>query len=443
MDPIERVSDAVAALAGCDLTLEDYHQFLLDAAALLAPARPVIVGGGRHGSEARWRVDGRTLAISGGDRPDMPLVSVSFVDTEHAEDEEFREVKWGLIQDTPFHWAIFLGPETPEDVWAKRCGCLCYNWELFDEVFDPVFRSLPHDLAKLPPAWRPQIVYQWDMSVTALGVVTVRATVDGVQISSDVTGDSVTLPPGFQMGIGRILAGLAQGAPLRDVRFLESRGFSIGPTSLTGRETPELLQQIAWMEEHNWDELGPDTEHNRCPGLTFDELRTAVALAAGDTEEEPRPRTTRDNPAPMRAGLTTEQLQWLVQQWLGGAPIADLLTRGLGGENGTYLTKQAIVGTDWAAYQPEHNGEWAIIVSPAEGEEWNDDQQVAGAAWQLCTTLTNMVGPAFAGRTTSHFAYTRFFAAGERALAVDTLLGLRLRLGTFEEMKAFYPRASA
>ena len=64
--------------------------------------------------------------------------------------------------------------------------------------------------------------------------------------------------------------------------------------------------------------------------------------------------------------LTTEQLQWLVQQWLGGAPIADLLTRGLGGENGTYLTKQAIVGTDWAVYQPEHNGEWAIIVSPAE-----------------------------------------------------------------------------
>lgn len=104
------------------------------------------------------------------------------------------------------------------------------------------------------------------------------------------------------------------------------------------------------------------------------------------------------------------------------------------------MTKQAIVGTDWAAYQPEHNGEWAIIVSPAEGEEWNDDQQVAGAAWQLCTTLTNMVGPAFAGRTTSHFAYTRFFRVGERALSVDTLLGLRLRLGSFEEMKAFYPR---
>ena len=48
MDPIERVSNSVAALAGRDLTLEDYHQFLLDAAALLTPAHPVIVGGGRY-----------------------------------------------------------------------------------------------------------------------------------------------------------------------------------------------------------------------------------------------------------------------------------------------------------------------------------------------------------------------------------------------------------
>ena len=53
MDPIERVSNSVAALAGRDLTLEDYHQFLLDAAALLTPAHPVIVGGGRYGSEVR------------------------------------------------------------------------------------------------------------------------------------------------------------------------------------------------------------------------------------------------------------------------------------------------------------------------------------------------------------------------------------------------------
>ena len=112
------------------------------------PAHPVIVGGGRYGSEVRWRVGGRTLAISGGDRPDMPLVSVSFVDTEHAEDEEFREVKWGLMQDTPFHWAILLGPETPEDAWVKRCGCLCYNWELFD-------RGLRSRLPVLAPTtWR-------------------------------------------------------------------------------------------------------------------------------------------------------------------------------------------------------------------------------------------------------------------------------------------------
>ena len=443
MDPIERVSDAVAALVGRDLTLEDAHQFLLDAAKLVAPARPVIVGGGTCGSEVRWRLGERTLAISGGHEPETPLVSVSFVNAEQADDEEFRDFKWGLVQDAPFHWTILTGPAEPGDIWTKQCACLCYNWDLFDEVFDPVFQALPHDLAKLPPAWRPQIIYQWDMSVTSLGVITVRATVDGVQISSDATGDCVTLPPGFPMGIGRILAGLAGGAPLRDVRFLESRGFAAGPTSLTGRETPDLLEQIAWMEQHNWDEFAPDNEHNKRPALTFDDLRTAVALAEADADEKPRPRTTRDNASPMRAGLTTQHLQWIAQQWLGGAPVSDLLTRELGGTPGTYLNEQAIVGTDWVAYQPEHNGEWAIIVSPAEGETWTDDQELAGAAWELCGALKAMVGAPFAGQTTSHFVYTRFFAAGERALAVDTLLGLRLRLGTFEEMKAFYPRASA
>ena len=40
MDPIERVSDAVAALVGRDLTLEDAHQFLLDAAKLWHPLVP-------------------------------------------------------------------------------------------------------------------------------------------------------------------------------------------------------------------------------------------------------------------------------------------------------------------------------------------------------------------------------------------------------------------
>ena len=53
MDPIERVSNSVAALAGRDLTLEDYHQFLLDAAAPPRPPRPLILGGGRPRGEAR------------------------------------------------------------------------------------------------------------------------------------------------------------------------------------------------------------------------------------------------------------------------------------------------------------------------------------------------------------------------------------------------------
>ena len=35
MDPIERVSDAVAALVGRDMTREDCHQFILEAAQMM------------------------------------------------------------------------------------------------------------------------------------------------------------------------------------------------------------------------------------------------------------------------------------------------------------------------------------------------------------------------------------------------------------------------
>ena len=39
MDPIERVSDAVAALVGRDMTLEDAHQFILEAAQMMEPVK--------------------------------------------------------------------------------------------------------------------------------------------------------------------------------------------------------------------------------------------------------------------------------------------------------------------------------------------------------------------------------------------------------------------
>lgn len=45
MDPIERVSDAVAALVGRDMTLEDAHQFILEAAQMMEPVKPIIIGG--------------------------------------------------------------------------------------------------------------------------------------------------------------------------------------------------------------------------------------------------------------------------------------------------------------------------------------------------------------------------------------------------------------
>ena len=55
MDPIEELSDRVAALAGRDLALSEVHQFILDAAELLAPAVPVVTG---NGVWVRWGLGG-------------------------------------------------------------------------------------------------------------------------------------------------------------------------------------------------------------------------------------------------------------------------------------------------------------------------------------------------------------------------------------------------
>ena len=49
MDPIERVSDAVAALVGRDMTREDCHQFILEAAQMMEPVKPIIIGGSDQG----------------------------------------------------------------------------------------------------------------------------------------------------------------------------------------------------------------------------------------------------------------------------------------------------------------------------------------------------------------------------------------------------------
>ena len=112
------------------------------------------------------------------------------------------------------------------------------------------------------PQWRPQIRYQWDLRVSGLGVLTASVSADGVELASDATGETVLLPPGFPLGFGRVLAGLAGGARLRDVPMLASGGLAVTPLSPNGSESPEEIEEFdsSRASLFRWDIVAVRTE---------------------------------------------------------------------------------------------------------------------------------------------------------------------------------------
>lgn len=316
--------------------------------------------------------------------------------------------------------------------WCDACSRLAYNWDSFDMEFDPIFSRLPQDLELMPPQWRREVVYRWDMSVSGLGVVTLRATHEGIEISSAATGESVVFPPGRTEGMGAVLAGLAGGAPLKTVPMLEDHGIDCGPISLASDEPEVVLWQIESNERDNDEGIRPDTDDNRRPALTFADLRARLA----EPEEETVPRTyarAEHTVLPMRWGLSLGQLRSIVEQWSAGARMNRVLKR-MGAVPGTYLDDEALVGQDWVALPGRNSSDWEVIVSPAEDHAWTDDRQLAAAAWQLSHELQGVFGSPFSGRTTSDFGFSRFFRIGDRGLAINTFLGLRVVFGSFEKL---------
>ena len=430
MDPIEELSDRVAALAGRDLALSEVHQFILDAAELLAPAVPVVTG---NGVWVRWGLGERSIVTEPSTCERGLTLAVRFFNSEYTQRDEYQTFRWGDDAETPFRWSMVLGKDFASVAdWCDACSRLAYNWDSFDMEFDPIFSRLPQDLELMPPQWRREVVYRWDMSVSGLGVVTLRATHEGIEISSAATGESVVFPPGRTEGMGAVLAGLAGGAPLKTVPMLEDHGIDCGPISLASDEPEVVLWQIESNERDNDEGIRPDTDDNRRPALTFADLRARLA----EPEEETVPRTyarAEHTVLPMRWGLSLGQLRSIVEQWSAGARMNRVLKR-MGAVPGTYLDDEALVGQDWVALPGRNSSDWEVIVSPAEDHAWTDDRQLAAAAWQLSHELQGVFGSPFSGRTTSDFGFSRFFQIGDRGLAINTFLGLRVALGSFEDM---------
>ena len=430
MDPIEELSDRVAALAGRDLALSEVRQFILDAAELLAPAVPVVTG---NGVWVRWKLGERTVVVAPHRFRSMLTLTVHFFNSEYTETHDYHAIKWAMSDDMPFRWSMVLGERTTSVFdWWRQCGLVGYNWDYFDRQFDAVLDSLPEDLELMPPQWRREVVYRWDMSVSGLGAVTLRATHKGIEISSAATGESIMFPQGRTQGMGAVLAGLAGGAPLKKVPMLESSGFDAGPITLDGSEPEDVLREIEMIEENNNEGMRPDTDDNRRPALTFADLRARL----GEPEEETVSRAyARAEHAvlPMRWGLSLDQLHAIVRQWSAGAQMDRVLME-LGAVPGTYLNNEALVGKDWVAVTGRVSSEWEIVVSPDEEHAMTDNRQLAAAAWQLSQEFQDVYGSPFAGWTSSRFGFSRFFRIGDRGLAINTFLGLRVVFGSFEKL---------
>ncbi len=195
------------------------------------------------------------------------------------------------------------------------------------------------------------------------------------------------------------------------------------------------------MEEHEAGTSSAGWRATAAPVTTFEASCVPPFHWPRATLRRTRPRTTQDSPLPhARRPDDPSSSSGSSSSGRRRAHRRPPDTR-TGRENGTYLTKQAIVGTDWAAYQRAQRrmGDHRHLPAEKAGVE-RDDRRWRGAAWRLCTTLTSMVGPALRGAHHRSFRLHAILPASANGPSVSTpSLGLRLRLRTFEEMKAFYP----
>ncbi len=189
----------------------------------------------------------------------MPLVSVSF---RHEHCRGSRRLG-GAHPGRPLPLGD-LGPETPEDA-PLRCGCLCYIRELFSDEVRSCLPACPTHSCWEPPtrAWSADCLPVIG-DVTALGV-TVRATVDGVQPSSDA-GDSCRRPASrWESGDPSRAAQCCATCEVPGILRLQHR-----PHKPDGDEKPQPPTDRGRTQLDD-ESSAPTPSTARCPGLTFDE----------------------------------------------------------------------------------------------------------------------------------------------------------------------------
>ena len=436
-NPEAEMADRVASLLGTALTEADVHRFLLDAAGLLGTESFAAYG---PDLRFRWRVGERAVEIEpyyDSLTGELSLRVNSF-NTEYPIDNEYRSFEWVDAADYPYLWTVELG-RTPFNDWEPGEAYIV-NWDMFEKTMAKVLGGLPGNLALMPPQWRRPLTLRWDMGASGLGLVSFTATIEGLTVTVESTGEQVLIPRGLlgsersRISMRDVVSGLAGGRPLMDIRFAGSEGFGdygLLTVSPSGDEDDMDKDDIEFLlEDRGRDEPGR--------AMTMDELRRRIAaLAATGTSNQPslQPRVEWEI-VPMRIGLTIPEILFIVEQVLDGTAVKRVLRR-LGGRPSIRELCPVLRGDGWLAERSHFTGIWSIeVVTEPKGKRLRfDDRHTADYARRIAQALEQRYGFPYGMRTSNDGFLMRLFQVGDHGVKVTTgFSSVEVEIDSFETL---------
>jgi len=448
VNPEVEVADRVAALMGTTLTEADVHRFLLDAADILGAESFAAYG---PDLRLRWRVGERVVEIEpdyGSLTGELSLRVDSFNPAYPIENDEYRSFERVDAADYPYLWTVELG-RTGFNDWGPGTD-YAVTWDMFDQTIAVILQALPDNLALIPPQWRRPLTLRWDMGASGLGLVSFTGTVEGITVTVESSGEKVLIPRallGSQVKMGDVVAGLAGGRPLADIRFAGSEGFGDARYQALYVATPSG-NESGWAKDVV-DFLIQEHEEGRPrAAMTMEDLRqlaAAPAAAPSDaTVDEPEQSQLRWTTVPMKIGLSIPAVLHVVEQVIAGASMEDALTR-LGGQPGLRWDEPVLRGDGWFASPSPKGAGWEIevVTDPEEDEGENlcfDKRHLADYAWRITQALEQRYGPPYGMHTTNDGFLKRLFQVGEYGVEVCTT-GFRtvtVEIGSFETLAQYW-----
>ena len=447
-NPEVEMADRVAALMGAALTEADVHRFLLDAADILGTESFAV-----YGPELffRWARGDRYIEITPGPSSSDKGHSlyVKSFDRERAIDiDECLTFENCELCEFPYVWTAELG-RTGFNTFGPGTH-YAVTWEMFDQTIAVILHALPNNLALIPPQWRRPLTLRWDMGATGLGLVSFTGTAEGLTVTAESTGEQVLIPRallGNQVKMGDVVAGLAGGRPLMDIRFAGSEGFG-------DANHQELYVATPNGNESDWDKdiveslIQEHKENDSRPAMTMEDLRqlaatpAATSASADATDEDPEQSQPHWTTVPMKIGLSIPQILSVVEQVITGAPMEDVLTR-LGGQPESRWGKTALRGNGWLAEPSSKGVSWEIeVVTGPEGDEGKllcfDEHHLADYAWRIAQALEQRYGPPYGMHTTNDGCFSRLFRVGNHGIEVGTSFAtVTVETGSFETLAQY------